>query len=278
MISSTADRTPNLNFPYVMPGQVLKYLTQNEALRSLDIRVQTRADTRTMSVPPMAPVEGAAYIVPQPAGDWDEAPGTVMVWQDGAYQSYAPTAGWLVYVVDEAAFVYHDGSTWLALPSGGGNGVTETVNRLGVNATADDTNRLTVSAPSSLFNHAGSDHRISVNKASETDTSAVIFQTGFSGRAEFGLNGSDDFSLKVSADGQTFEEAFQISAGSATTEFKQDVSILGTVKPQVYDVTDLPTGQSEGAIAFVSDSNGNMAGIFFNGSIWLYLHNLQPVL
>lgn len=70
-------------------------------------------------------------------------------------------------------------------------------------ATADATNRLSINAPASLFNHAGAGHQIKVNKAAATDTGSLVFQTGCSGRAEFGLTGSDDFQIKVSVDGAT---------------------------------------------------------------------------
>ena len=81
-------------------------------------------------------------------------------------------------------------------------------------ATADATNRLSVNAPSSLFNHAGTGHQVKVNKATATDTGSFLFQTGFSGRAEFGLTGSDDFQIKVSNDGATWFNALQLERSS----------------------------------------------------------------
>lgn len=81
-------------------------------------------------------------------------------------------------------------------------------------ATADATNRLSINAPSSLFNHAGAGHQVKVNKAAATDTGSFLFQTGFSGRAEFGLTGSDDFQIKVSGDGTTWFNALQLERTS----------------------------------------------------------------
>ncbi len=81
-------------------------------------------------------------------------------------------------------------------------------------ATADATNRLSLNAPASLFNHAGAGHQVKVNKAAATDTGSFLFQTGFSGRAEFGLTGSDDFQIKVSADGTTWFNALQLERTS----------------------------------------------------------------
>ena len=81
-------------------------------------------------------------------------------------------------------------------------------------ATADATNRLSINAPASLFNHAGAGHQVKLNKAAATDTGSFLFQTGFSGRAEFGLTGSDDFQIKVSGDGATWFNALQLERTS----------------------------------------------------------------
>jgi hypothetical protein len=84
-------------------------------------------------------------------------------------------------------------------------------------ATADATDRLSINAPARLFNHAGAGHQVKVNKAAATDTGSFLFQTGFSGRAEFGLTGSDDFQIKVSSDGASWATAliFDRSTGRA---------------------------------------------------------------
>jgi hypothetical protein len=84
-------------------------------------------------------------------------------------------------------------------------------------ATADATDRLSINAPASLFNHVGAGHQVKVNKAAATDTGSFLFQTGFSGRAEFGLTGSDDFQIKVSADGATWNNALAIEAANGRT-------------------------------------------------------------
>ena len=68
--------------------------------------------------------------------------------------------------------------------------------------------------PACLFNHAGAGHQVKVNKAAATDTGSFVFQTGFSGRAEFGLTGSDDFQIKVSGDGATWFNALQLERTS----------------------------------------------------------------
>ena len=78
---------------------------------------------------------------------------------------------------------------------------------VGINATANSYNRLTVSAPSTLLTHQGGDHRLVINKSSAGHTGSLLMQTDWQGRAELGLAGSDDFSFKVSADGSAWQTA-----------------------------------------------------------------------
>lgn len=85
-----------------------------------------------------------------------------------------------------------------------------TTPQLGINAAADATNRLSVAAAATLFTHAGAGHQVKVNKAAATATASFLFQTNFSGRAELGTSGDDDFHLKVSPDGLAWSEAIVI--------------------------------------------------------------------
>ena len=101
---------------------------------------------------------------------------------------------------------FHTGA-WseLDLPANG------TLSTLGINASADTTNRLAVSAPATLFNNAGNGHQIKINKSASGDTASMLFQTGWSGRAEMGLAGNDAFSIKVSPDGGAWQTGLTIS-------------------------------------------------------------------
>ena len=80
----------------------------------------------------------------------------------------------------------------------------------GVNATADTTTRFALAAAASLFTHAGASHQHKINKNAAGDTASLLFQTGFSGRAEMGTTGDDNFHFKVSADGSAWNEAILI--------------------------------------------------------------------
>ena len=126
----------------------------------------------------------------------------IAAWQDGAWTFYPPRAGWLAYVLDENVLLAFRSGDWA--PAGFDIVLPD---RIGIKATADATNRLAVAAPASLFTNEGAGHQIKVNKASAGDTASLLFQTGWSGRAEMGLAGSDAFRGKVSADGASFVDA-----------------------------------------------------------------------
>lgn len=78
-------------------------------------------------------------------------------------------------------------------------------------ATADATNRLSINTPAVLFNNAGASITATLNKNAAGNDAGFIFQTGFSTRALFGINGSDDYSLKVSPNGSTFFDAYTVA-------------------------------------------------------------------
>ena len=92
---------------------------------------------------------------------------------------------------------------------------------VGVNATADSTNRLSVSAPATLLNNAGNGHQLKINKNASADTASLLYQSNFSGRAEFGTTGDDNLHLKVSPDGTVWKEALVVdrTSGAATFAF-----------------------------------------------------------
>lgn len=99
------------------------------------------------------------------------------------------------------------------------------VNRLGVGgATPDATNVLSANLPAVLFNHAGTSAQIKVNKNATANTASHIFQVGFSGRAEFGLIASDDFQVKTSSNGSTFNTGLTVLASNAGVRVHVDIA------------------------------------------------------
>ncbi len=63
------------------------------------------------------------------------------------------------------------------------------------------------------------DLRYKLSKESAANTLSFLFQNDFSGRAEIGLTGDDDFHFKVSDDGATWRDGIVIAAGTGQGEF-----------------------------------------------------------
>ena len=217
------ENTENLQLPYLMASQAQKHVTHNEALRMLDALVQLAVASRTVETPPDSPQPGDRYIVPVGAtGAWAGHADAIAAWQDGDWMFYAARSGWLAYALDENALLHWSGSNWTDHAAS----IMELQDMalLGVNATADAGNRLALAAPASLFSHEGAGHRLKINKATVGDTASVLFQTDWSGRAEFGLAGDDDFHIKVSADGSSFTEAMVVNRTTGKASFPAGVA------------------------------------------------------
>lgn len=215
-----SDQSPILSLPLIQAAQAQKHVTHNEALMRLDYLVQLRVSDRTLTTPPGSPVEGQRHIVATGAsGAWAGQEGDIALWQDGAWQFQTPQEGWRAFVMAETLSVTRIGSGWVAdgLPS------TASFTQVGVSAAPDASNRLSVSSPATLLNHAGAGHQLKLNKAASGNTASVLFQTGFSGRAEMGTTGSDDFALKVSPDGSAFSTALTIATSTAEVAFAKPV-------------------------------------------------------
>ena len=267
-----ADST-NLKLPYIAAAQAQKHVTHNEAIRALDALVQLSVKDRDLATPPGAPVDGDRYIVAaSPSGAWAGQVGKIAAWQDGAWLFYAPVVGWLAWVDDETAVLAWDGTDWVNPTAGS---APSTLPILGINATADLTNRLVVAAEASLFNHAGAGHQIKLNKAAAGDTASILYQDGFSGRAEIGLAGDDDFHFKVSPDGSSWNDAIIIdkstgivtlSAASVTNEALAAVptaTIKGRATAGTGSPADLTTAQATALLdAMVGDAgSGGTKGL-----------------
>ena len=206
------ERTERHALPYIISSQAQKHVTHNEALRALDAMLHASLASRAATAPPDDPAPGATYLVPEGAtGEWQDRAGLIVAFQEGAWMFHEPRAGFLAWVEDEAALLVHDGAGWIEI---GGAGASAT---LGINASADDNNRLTVSSPGTLLTHEGDDHRLTINKAAPGDTGSLLFQTEWSGRAEMGLAGSDAWSLKVSPDGAIWREALRADADGSVS-------------------------------------------------------------
>ena len=217
------DTSHILSLPLIQPSQAQKHVTHNEALRMLDAIVQLVVLSATETLPPDTVTPGARYIVGASAGGaWAGHTGEIAVFDAGYWRFVTPQPGWQAQVLTPAQHLVFQGEGGWQVPA---------LTSLGINATADSVNRLSLSAPATLFNHEGAGHQVKLNKAQDSDTASLLYQTNFSGRAEVGLVGSDDLAIKVSQDGGQWREALRISAQSGTPSFPQGIQSRQTTVP-----------------------------------------------
>ena len=218
-----SDLSAILSLPYLQPSQAQKHVTHNEALRRLDVAVQLAVTDRDRTIAPGSPAPGDRHIVaPGGSGDWAGADGQVAVWEGTGWAFHLPQPGWRAHVLAEAATLVWSGSAWVA-------DVPAMLDRLGINATPDATNRLAVAGDATLLSHDGAGHRLTLNKAEDSDTASLLFQTGWSGRAEIGTTGDDALSVKVSADGSTWTTALSIDGVTGRPEMPGGLVVQGTL-------------------------------------------------
>ena len=217
------DDSTILSLPLILPAQAQKHVTHNEALRLLDVMVQLAVQDRSLATPPLSPAEGERHIAAVGAsGAWAGHDGEIALFAQGGWSFFAPLPGWRAWIAAEEAIATFDGTQWATSADS-----PLSVAQLGISTTADATNRLTVASAATLLTNAGAGHQLKVNKAAQTDTASLLFQSGFSGRAEMGVAGTDDFSVKVSADGALWSDAITAAAASGIVSLPQGVSTAG---------------------------------------------------
>lgn len=248
------DNTPILGLPLIQSAQAQKHITHNEALRLLDILVMPVVADRTRTAPPATPAEGARHIVAANAtGAWAGQDGKIAAFWGGEWVFVSPAPGWALRVAAEAVTLCYDIAGWTIARA-------DQMAGLGINTAPDSTNRLAVSSDAALFTHAGTSHQIKVNKAGPAATASLLFQTAWGGRAEIGTTGTDDLSVKVSADGAQWTTALTIAAsglvsGAAVQQAADDATAgrllragafgLGALSPTLLaqlDATGTPAG------------------------------------
>jgi hypothetical protein len=190
----------------------------------------------TRTAPPSSPAEGERHVVaPGATGAWTGQVNAIATWQDAAWAFLAPNPGWCIWsVADDVMFVF-DGTVWRDLrdlPVTLDNAI-----HVGVNTTASSPNLLSVKSNAALLSainvaDGGSgDTRLQISKETSTKTASVFFSSAFSGRAEFGLVGSDAFKLKVSPDGSAWADALSIDQTTGNLALPRGVALSGVIAP-----------------------------------------------
>lgn len=254
----------NLSLPYIQANQAQKHITHNEGMRVLDSLTQLSVISAALATPPATPAPGDRYIVAAAAvGDWEDQDLRIAVWDENAWRFFAPQAGWTAWDQNTDAQIAFANGAWTPTAPAAPAPDFNNLDGVGVGTSSDTTNRLAVASDATLLTHAGTGHQVKVNKNASTDTASLLFQTGWSGRAEMGTSGSDDFEIKVSADGSTWNSAMVVDADTGTTQFPEgiitsDLSTTDLIVEDLYlgigttDHARLTTDANEDVILSVS--------------------------
>ncbi|MCA3700757.1 MAG: DUF2793 domain-containing protein [Brevundimonas sp.] len=233
----SSSHSARLTLPYVAAGQLQKHVTVNEALARLDTLTQLSVVSRTTTVEPdsldsldsvdslHSMAEGDLYILPPGAvgqfwSDWNA--GDLVRAESGGWVRVPVPVGAVALVRDREELMVREAGGWTPLIRRGHH---QNLTLLGLNTEADVTNPFAAKVNKALWtarpeaDGGDGDLRITLNKDTPADVLSLLFQTGYGGRAEFGLIGDDDLVLKVSADGTDWSEAFRIDAGDGRAWF-----------------------------------------------------------
>jgi hypothetical protein len=246
--------TNNLNIPLVVQSQAQKEVTINQAISILEALQNRGVVDKDLSTPPGSPAEGDAYIVAaSPTGAWSGKAKNI-AYYNGGWKFVAPNEGLIVWVNYEDKIYCYDGANWAIY------GDTSSFALLGVNATADSSNKLSVASDAVLLSHNGTDIRTKLNKYASSNTASFLFQDAFSGRAELGLIADDDFTLKTSADGTAWNNSFKASKTDGCVDFLAGVKFSGGTLLNVYEegtFTPALAGASTPGTAIYSVQSGS---------------------
>ncbi|MEJ8404355.1 DUF2793 domain-containing protein, partial [Brevundimonas vesicularis] len=222
------DFSARLNLPYLAAGQMQKHVTLNTALTRLDALLQTAVVSRTTAIQPADASDGDLYILPEEAegATWTGRPaGTLMRFEAGGWTVVSAPDGTIACVLDEGVVAVRADGGWVAL--GQRLGEVQGLTRLGLGTTADEANPLAAKINAALFTARGEeeggdgDLRLTLNKATAGDVLSLLFQSGYAARAELGLIGDDDLSLKACDDAGTWRSVWRVDRATGRIGFDQ---------------------------------------------------------
>ena len=223
------EHTNNLAMPLLIPNQSGKEITHNEALVILDNIVQKSVVDKDLSTPPENPENNALYIVGQNAiNEWENKENYLSYFDNG-WRFITPKNGFVFFIEDENKLYNFNGTSWVELAPNFTPSITslQNLSHIGINTTADSTNKLTVKSDSVLFDNATTNSTVKINKNTENNTASITLQSDNTSKAEFGLIANDNLTLKVSSDGENWNNAFVVDKTTGNIDFKGTITNNG---------------------------------------------------
>ncbi|ADK73486.1 ribonuclease III [Roseobacter phage RDJL Phi 1] len=231
--------TPNFSIIELAASQAQKYVTVNEALRVVDTAMNLTVIRADNTAPPGSPSEGDKYIPFATAtGAWAGQEDNIACFINAEWIFFTPAEGWRCYNQTTNELLIFDGSSWSPSVPSFGNGSAASpaysfptdsdtgmyrnaANELGFATGGSERLKLTNTQITSstgdfLLNNAGSNSQATLNKNAAGDNAILNFQTGFSHHASVGLQGNNDFTVKV---GTGFSIAQVIQNDLSATDF-----------------------------------------------------------
>ncbi len=266
------ETTPNLKMPYILPSQAQKHVTHNEALRYLDALLHLSVSSRNYASPPVTAQAGERYLVAAGATDlWQGQEGNLAAFMDGEWFFFMPQRGWMMHIADESALLIFDGNQWQML--------LNPQPMAGINTQADAYNRLAVASDAVLLTHNGAGHQLKINKNLSENAATLLFQSGWTGYAEMGLSGENNFSIKVADDAGQWRQAMRVDRASGNVAIgavwpTAPLHVDGPVRLGNYPAASLPSAQSHGAgaVIFVEAATGGKLA-YSDGASWLWVQD-----
>jgi hypothetical protein len=225
--------TPRLSLPFLAAGQAQKHVTHNDALMHLDALVHISVVSRDEAVPPASPAEGERrHIGAAPEGAWAGQAGRIAELRDGGWLFHTPQPGWVMWVETEGLLLVFDGAAWRGVVDGGR---PDGLQALGLGTGADAANPFAAKLNKALWTARGTgeggdgDLRMTFNKELAGNVLSLLFQAGYSGRAEIGLVGGNDLQLRVSDNGSDWREALRIDGATGALQLLSGTSAAPTL-------------------------------------------------
>jgi hypothetical protein len=254
------EKTGRYDLPLIMPSQAQKHVTHNEALTLVDGLIHVAVKSFGETAPPLtAQIDDTFVVGASATGGWFGEDSNIAFNTEAGWRFAAPRQCMIALNLLTLKLVLFDAGIWKPL----GDFVDiASVSKLGINTTADAVNKLAVRANAALLaallvaDGGSGDFRLTINKEAAAKTGSLLFQTGFVGRAEFGLTGDDDFRVKVSPNGASWTDAIRIdrtsgvvtltdnSIGNATLADMPTATIKGRVGAGTGDPENLSVAQT----------------------------------
>jgi len=198
------NQSPRLSLPYLQDNQLKKHVSLNDALAMLDGLCQMVIDGGPVVSLPDTPTEGQCVLISDaPSAELAAHAGHLAIRDAGGWVFRQPATGWRAWHRGQGELQVFDGNAFVSIRP-------ETLDTLGIGTPPSSGNTLTVSGSDTLFTHAGSDHRLTINKSDMGSSAALQFKIGFDAAAEIGLVGDDRLKVRTRAPGGAFSDAISI--------------------------------------------------------------------